>query len=134
MATNRVHCSEFIGVATNSTHVLPIYSSGVATNSTCVTHEVLAEAVSKQLVFYYLPREKMKKTNSIFIFFCPFQRGFCFLFSVYLLMKPTVKSVLKKLSPRDLDKQKAVKYTCKPTLVKTVPVLTLLALLTTVHV
>ena len=41
MATNRVHCTEFIGVATNSTHVLPIRSSGVTTNSTCVTHEEL---------------------------------------------------------------------------------------------
>ena len=34
-------------VATNST---PICSSVLATNSTCATHEVLAGAVSKQLV------------------------------------------------------------------------------------
>ena len=35
---------EIVFVATNST---PICSSVVATNSTCVTHEVLAGAVSK---------------------------------------------------------------------------------------
>ena len=46
VATNRVHCSEFIGVAINSTHVLQIRSSGMATNSTCVNHEVLAGVVS----------------------------------------------------------------------------------------
>ena len=54
VATNRVHCSEFIGVATNSTRVLPIRSSGMATNSTCVTHEVLAGAVSKRLPSYHI--------------------------------------------------------------------------------
>ena len=46
-------------VATIST---PIHSSVVAPNSTCVTHEVLAGAVSKQLVL-----KEPKNWNNLFV-------------------------------------------------------------------
>ena len=51
---------KIVFVATNCT---PIHSSVVATNSSCVTHEVLAGVVSEQVVLlysYYILKE-MKK-------------------------------------------------------------------------
>ena len=51
MHTKVVHTTMIVHkkvfVATNSICELPNRSSGVATNSTCVTHEVLAGAVSE---------------------------------------------------------------------------------------
>ena len=54
-------------MATNSTHVLPIHSSGMATNSTHVTHEVLAGAVSKQLVLYNKGAGKKFVVRNLFL-------------------------------------------------------------------
>ena len=57
---------KIVCVATNST---TIHSSVVATNSTCVTHEVLVGAVSEQLVLYHTTiYERSRKKSEICLF------------------------------------------------------------------